>query len=100
MINRFKSTSPFAYMLPPFRDIFTHPITFASTYAEVLKLHTAHQSAETAERRKRKVEDVEKRAEYRKAHGLEGEGLGGWTAKDVYTGFDGEKKAKKWLGIW
>jgi hypothetical protein len=49
---------------------------------EVFKLHTEHNSAETAERRKRKVEDVQKRAEYRKAHGLEGgEGFGGWTAR-------------------
>lgn len=45
-------------------------------------MHTAHISAETAERRKQKVEDVRKRSEYRKAHGLENEGLfGGWTAK-------------------
>lgn len=46
------------------------------------KLHTARISAETAERRKRKVEDVRKRGEYRKAHGLDqGEGFGGWTAR-------------------
>ncbi|MCJ1288601.1 hypothetical protein MMC34_000129 [Xylographa carneopallida] len=45
-------------------------------------MHTAHISAVTAERRKKKVEDVQKRAQYRKAHGLDqGEGLGQWTAK-------------------
>ena len=40
-------------------------------YIEILKMHTAHVSAETAEQRKRKVEDVEKRKQYRRAHGLE-----------------------------
>jgi len=38
---------------------------------EVLRLHTAHVTAETMERRKHKVEDVAKRAAYRKAHGLD-----------------------------
>lgn len=40
-------------------------------------------SAETAEKRKKGVEDVQKRSTYRRAHGLESEdsqGLGGWTA--------------------
>lgn len=47
-------------------------------------MHTDYISAQTAERRKQKVEDVKKRSDYRKAHGLESEsdtGLGGWTAK-------------------
>lgn len=47
-------------------------------------MHTARTSAETAERRKRSVEDVQKRSTYRRAHGLESEdsqGLGGWTAR-------------------
>ena len=45
-------------------------------------MHTVHISAVTAERRKKKVEDVQKRAQYRKAHGLDqNQGLGGWTAK-------------------
>jgi len=73
------------------------------------------------ERRKRKVEDVQKRAAYRKAHGLETEDFGGWTSKSdeqllgpaMLTGSEqnaeGEmaeqaarpkKPLKKWLGIW
>ena len=41
-------------------------------------------TVETQERRKRDIEDVQKRSTYRRAHGLEDEnsqGLGGWTAK-------------------
>ena len=45
-------------------------------------MHTAYISEETAKRRKQKVDDVQKRALYRKAHGLDKEqGLGGWTVK-------------------
>ena len=85
--------SPFADMLPPGSSFFSHPIRFLGTYLEVYRLHTARISAETAERRKRKVEDVQKRSYYRKKHGLEdavdsgevvgagGGKLGGWTAK-------------------
>jgi hypothetical protein len=76
------------------------------------------------ERRKRKVEDVSKRAAYRKAHGLENDqNFGGWTAKsdeqllgpaipigeiDGVKGgeaqesvaTEGKPVKKKWLGIW
>lgn len=47
-------------------------------------MHVAYVSNETAERRRQRVEDVKKRAEYRKAHGMEGgdEVLGGWTARE------------------
>lgn len=34
-------------------------------------MHEEHQSAVTAEKRRMRVDDVAKRAEYRKAHGLE-----------------------------
>lgn len=63
-------------------SLLAHPYQFVATYVEVYKLHTARISAETAERRRRKVEDVRKRGEYRKAHGLNKvEGFGGWTAR-------------------
>lgn len=46
-------------------------------------MHTDYITAVTKERRKQKVDDVQKRSEYRKAHGIaQGEGIfGGWTAK-------------------
>ena len=74
------------------------------------------------------MEDIQKRSVYRKKHGLEHEGFGGWTAKEdaedlgpalstgvanrnvVVAGVEGEeigepvqmpkRKVKKWLGIW
>lgn len=46
-------------------------------------MHVAYVSAKTKEKRKQKVDDVQKRSDYRKAHGIaQGEGIfGGWTAK-------------------
>ncbi|ATZ57057.1 hypothetical protein BCIN_14g02380 [Botrytis cinerea B05.10] len=81
-ITNFKRDSPFGDMLPEWPQLFLHPIAFTRTCYEVLQLHTAHVTAETMERRKHKVEDVAKRAAYRKAHGLDkDESFGGWTAK-------------------
>jgi hypothetical protein len=123
-ITNFKRDSPFADMLPHWTQLFVHPIQFTRTTFEVLRLHQAHITAETQEKRKRKVEDVQKRSAYRKAHGLEkDEGFGGWTAKSdeqllgpgIPLGEEGakdgelatehqmpreRKPVKKWLGIW
>ncbi|QSZ32808.1 hypothetical protein DSL72_002388 [Monilinia vaccinii-corymbosi] len=129
-ITNFKRDSPFGDMLPEWSQLFLHPIAFTRTCLEVLKLHTAHVTAETMERRKHKVDDVAKRAAYRKAHGLDKDtGFGGWTAKadeevtgpgmklgekeeakiaETAGGEEGEKRVvyekqfsgKKWLGIW
>lgn len=46
-------------------------------------MHVQHVSAETYERRRQQREDVSKRSEYRKAHGLDQDEkeLGGWTAR-------------------
>ncbi|KAI9760267.1 MAG: iso-1-cytochrome c [Chaenotheca gracillima] len=85
--TNFRRTTPFADMLPPTSDIFYHPISFTSRYLEIFKLHIAHTSAETAEKRRKNVDDAMKRKQYRKAHGeeadLEGGGgvVGGWFAK-------------------
>lgn len=117
-------------MLPNASDLFFHPIAFTRTCLEVLRLHSAARSAETAERRKQNVDDVQKRSAFRKAHGLETEGIGGWTAKEdsealgpaildgtgssppavaaeeeqIAERVDAVKRerrpVKKWLGIW
>ena len=111
-------------MLPHWTQLFTHPIAATRTFFEVLRLTTEHTTAETMDRRKRKVDDVQKRAQYRKAHGLDAdEAVGGWTAKTdaeslgpaipvgdgVAAGAEPgseepvvreKKHVKKWLGIW
>ena len=87
-------------------------------------MHTAHTTAEAAERRKHKLEEVQKRKAYRVAHGLEkadsqGMELGSVGAVAVggsaegkegngdgndgeFVEFEGRSKrpVRKWLGIW
>ncbi|KAI0013274.1 hypothetical protein F4779DRAFT_613805 [Xylariaceae sp. FL0662B] len=69
--SRFKQTSPFADIIPPISEFPRHPLQYIGVCIDVLRMHEEHISAETAEKRKRKVDDVAKRNEYRKAHGIE-----------------------------
>ncbi|RKF61469.1 putative major facilitator superfamily protein [Erysiphe neolycopersici] len=126
MVTNFKRESPFADMLPEWYNMFLHPIRFWRTIIEVIKLDTARTSAEAAEKRKQRVDDVAKRAAFRKAKGLDQyEGIGGWTLRADPKMPDPETRAKteetipgeinqtfpdneapkkkpikKWLGIW
>ncbi|OQO12104.1 hypothetical protein B0A48_02743 [Cryoendolithus antarcticus] len=79
----FVNTTPFRDLLPPNSLALSHPIQFVRQYIHVYQLHSENLSREVSERRRQKVEDVQKRAQFRKAHGLEEpEGVfGGWTAK-------------------
>ncbi|KAK3067844.1 hypothetical protein LTR53_015034 [Teratosphaeriaceae sp. CCFEE 6253] len=79
----FLHATPYLPLLPPNSLLLSHPITFVSRWWEVYRMHVDYTSRQTAEKRKRKVEDVGKRGEYMKAHGFEqGEGVfGGWTAR-------------------
>ncbi|CAD6499484.1 BgTH12-03598 [Blumeria graminis f. sp. triticale] len=80
-VTNFKRNSPFADMLPDWYSLFLHPIKFWRTLTEVIKLDTVRVSEETAARRKERVEEVTKRAAFRKAHGLsENAGLGAWVS--------------------
>ena len=80
-VAKFNATSPFADLIPPISEFPKQPFGYVRTCVEVLKLHEEHESAVTAEKRKRRVDDVAKRNEYRKAHGLAaGQGIDEWTA--------------------
>lgn len=114
-VQNFKHNNAFAEMIPPLPDFLYHPVSSMRTMMEVIRLSEAHNSAIVAEKRKRRVDDVVKRSEYRKAHGLEEEGrFGSWTAKTdaealgpalpSAAGGDGSASSldgprKKWLGI-
>lgn len=78
--SKFNAESPYADMIPPISEFPSHPIDYIGTCFHVLRLHEEHISAVTAEKRRRKVEDVAKRNEYRKAHGLDpAQGIESWT---------------------
>jgi hypothetical protein len=83
-IGDFLHSTPYMDLLPPNSMFFAHPFTFMGRYIEVYQMHSEHVTAQTAEMRRQKVEDVKRRSEYRKAHGLEVQDdnkFGGWTAK-------------------
>ncbi|KAI4785100.1 hypothetical protein E4T44_14210, partial [Aureobasidium sp. EXF-8845] len=100
-LNNFLTNTPYLDQLPPNNMFFSHPIAFLSRYAEVYNLHSQYISMQTAEYRKNKVDDVRKRAEFRKAHGLnEAEGVfGGWSARDDRSGDEGGVKKGKVEGL-
>lgn len=83
-VQNFKHTSPFADMLPSLSDFVNHPVSSGRVVVEIIRLSEAHNTAMVQEKRKRRVDDVEKRNEYRKAHGL-----------DTNTSFFGTWGAKK-----
>jgi hypothetical protein len=102
--ENFKSNTPFADMLPERSDYWEHPIVSLHTVYDVWRLTQLHNSAIVAEKRKKNVDDVVKRAEFRRAHGLEKEGgFGDWTAKEDPQSPQSPQaepgKRAKWLGI-
>ncbi|KAI8965027.1 hypothetical protein F5Y11DRAFT_344992 [Daldinia sp. FL1419] len=70
-IANFNAKSPFADLIPPISELPRHPFQYLGVVVDVMRMQEEHESALTAEKRRRKVEDVAKRNEYRKAHGLE-----------------------------
>lgn len=82
-ITDFHTSTPYLHLLPPNSLFLSHPLQYLRRYAEVYQMHVDYTSQQTAERRRQKVEDVRKRSEFRRAHGLEGdEGtLGGWKVR-------------------
>ncbi|RYO99112.1 hypothetical protein DL763_001713 [Monosporascus cannonballus] len=78
--TNFQAKSPYADLIPPISELPRHPFQYVGVCVDVLRMHEEHESAITAEKRRRRVEDVAKRNEYRKAHGLE-PATGWWGAK-------------------
>lgn len=100
-MENFKRNTPFADMLPSSSDYREQPLESMRTVYEVWQLTQLHKSVIVAGKRKKNVDDVAKRAEYRKAHGLEQDGgLGNWTVRaDPQTQMPEPGKREKWLGI-
>ncbi|KAI9368443.1 hypothetical protein BJX61DRAFT_218912 [Aspergillus egyptiacus] len=127
--TNFKASSPFAHLLPPWSGLLSHPIDTISQALSVFRMHVQHTSVETREKRHRRVEDAEKRRQFRIAHGLEepseeekadrgdaqvvddqspvavealaGAAGGQGAGKEEYIDWEGKRRpVKKWLGIW
>lgn len=83
-------------MLPTWSDFFRHPFTSLRMVYEVWKLDTMFQTARVAEMRKKDVDDMVKRAKYRKAHGLD-EGFIG--VKEDQSPRPSPEKREKFFGV-
>ncbi|KAF1989473.1 hypothetical protein K402DRAFT_297775, partial [Aulographum hederae CBS 113979] len=73
-LQNFLHTTPFRHLLPSRALLTSSPLEYLSQFFQVYKMHIEHVSQETAEKRKRAVEDAERRKEYRRRHGEEGVG--------------------------
>ncbi|KAB8235548.1 hypothetical protein ETB97_006879 [Aspergillus alliaceus] len=119
--TNFKRSSPFAHLLPSWSGLLSHPIDTVSQALSVFRMHVQHTSVQTREKRHQRVEDAEKRRQYRVAHGLEepaeekseaqtdvvddqspiAADLEPKQGSEEYVDWDGKRKpVKKWLGIW
>ncbi|EEQ31515.1 hypothetical protein McanMca71_006177 [Microsporum canis] len=118
--TNFKRTSPYAHLLPGWSQLLSSPISTISQFFTVMKMHAEHTTVISKEKRKRIVDDIDKRKEYRIAHGLEEDdrvkaddaegteavdGLalveGAGDVKGVSSeGTPSMRKPKRWLGIW
>lgn len=73
-----------------------HPFSATSQFLTVYKLHTAHESEKVAEQRRKKLEDVQKRKEFMRAHGIEpGFLTGTWMDRFGTVEGDGARQAMK-----
>ena len=70
-LETFHRTSPVAHLLPQRSYFLSHPIDYLSQYLTIYKMHVNARSVEVQAQRDRKLEDLQKRDQYRKAHGIE-----------------------------
>ncbi|KAI5302472.1 protein transport protein S31 [Ascosphaera pollenicola] len=125
--TEFARNSPYAHLLPTWGALLVHPVDTVAQFIQVMKMHSEHVTIQTAERRKKNAEDVERRRLYRVAHGLEAPQEGdkeklaalrrqvsaengaaepGTEAAEaaeqavVFEEQAKKKPVKKWLGIW
>src|SRR3569833_2415598 len=80
-VENFRRTSPFANMIPSGSNFLSHPFSSLSLLFQAIRLTEEHRGRQVAEKRQRRGDDGVMRARYRKAHGLESQGYGGWTTK-------------------
>jgi hypothetical protein len=94
----------YAELVPTRKDFLRHPIESGSRFVEVYRMHIAHQSQLSAEQRLKKMDDVEKRKQYRLERMREAEERGEEYVEDprYYIGEDGvrRRRVKRWFGIW
>jgi hypothetical protein len=76
----------------------SHPFTSLGKFFTVYKLHVAHESEKVADKRRKKLEDAQKRKEFLKEHGVEPGFLTG-TWMDKFGTVEGDAAKAKREGL-
>lgn len=92
----FVHNTEFRDQLPTAKDFFRTPFSAISQFLQVYKLHVASESEKVADKRRRKLEDVQKRKEFLREHGVEpGFLTGSWMEKFGTIESDKAREAMK-----
>jgi hypothetical protein len=70
----FHSKNKYAELVPPSSLFWSHPFEYVSQYMQVYRMHKQAETAEHLLKKQRKQDEVRKRREYMRAHGIEHEG--------------------------
>ncbi|KAG6991331.1 hypothetical protein G7Y79_00053g088140 [Physcia stellaris] len=93
----FYHTCKFTHLLPPGSYFWSHPIDFISQWSMVYKMHVEQRSQVVAEMRQKRLDDIEKRNAYRKAHGIKDpQGVWGFGRRLEY--YDSKEDVEKAVG--
>jgi hypothetical protein len=70
----FHSRNKYPDLVPHSSLFFSHPFQYISQYMQVYRMHKQAETAENMAKKQRKQDEVRKRREYMRAHGIEHEG--------------------------
>ena len=80
----FHSKNKYKELVPPGSLFWSHPFQYISQYAQVYKMHKQAETAENLMKKQRKQDEVRKRREYMRAHGIEHEGPYGMGTVELF----------------
>jgi hypothetical protein len=100
----FMSKTIYGELVPSKKDFLRHPFESTSRFIEVYKMHIEHITQVAQEQRLKKMEDTEKRKQFRLERIKEAEARGEEYVEDprYYIGEDGvrRRRVKRWFGVW
>lgn len=90
---QFTTTNRYPELLPSSSLFFSHPIRYVKTYAQVVRMNMEASSTEALNNMHRNADDVQRRGEFRRAHGIpETTGTAAWLG--LGTVEEDERRAK------
>jgi len=94
----FLTTTPYRDQLPSGSDFFNRPFSALGQFTDVYKRHVAYETELVASKRRKKLEDAQKRKEFLKEHGVEPGFLTG-TWMDKFGTVEGDEAKARREGV-